>query len=212
MNILAFDWGRSLNALVRAALRGCGHRVSTESDPAAARLKIDTALFDVLVVGPGGMPSELADYIDAEWPMLPVILAGMEAEVPPAGPVVAVLAKPLCIEQLLAALRKIERRAAADARKSYDMPVDVIAGEQRLACRVVRVARGSVMLEPSDRIAAVEGPLAICRGRIRVEGDVTFRDRGLIAVRVAPESFEKLEVGDAESHDDPSHGRSLSDL
>lgn len=244
MNILVFDAGGSIGALVRAGLAGCGHRISLESDGGDARLKLETALFDALVVGPGGMIEELASYVEAEWPAMPVVLAGMPQEAPPAGQVAAVLAAPLCVERLRAAVRKIENRLAADARKTYDMPVDVIAGEQRLACRVVRFVRGSVLIEvgaqageglPSEafpgrpareatakegEVACEERSLAITRGSVRVEGDVAFRDRGLIAVRMAPESLsqlalsgvEGLEVGDAKGIDrEPDRG-GVSDL
>ncbi|MBI2931046.1 MAG: hypothetical protein HYY16_05295 [Planctomycetes bacterium] len=217
MNILAFDWDGSIGALVRAGLAACGCRVCVEPEPSLARLKLDTALFDALVIGPGGMPAELAEHVETEWPTLPIVFAGVEREVPPAGPVVAVLAKPLCVERLRAAVRAILQRAAADARKHYDMPVDVMVGEQRRACRVVRVSRGSVLLV-DDAIARESfdvprgGTLAICRGEVRVEGDVAFRDRGVIAVRVAPERFAQLEVAHAQGRDDPPNDGGVPDL
>ncbi len=208
MNILTFDPDGSLGALVRASLISAGHRVSVESDATTAELKLETALFDCVVACTSGMPESLATYLETEWPVLPVVLAGVENEVAPAGSILAVLARPLSMERLAAVIRRIENKLAADAAKTYDMPIDVIAGEQRLACRVIRVAHGSVMLEGAD---GLEGPLALQRGSVSLDANVVFRDRGLVAVRV--DGFEQLEeVWHAEGNADPSCGRGLPDL
>src|SRR5262245_14720175 len=105
LNVLVFDWDGSIGPLVRAALATGGRRVSLESNPQSARVKLETALFDTLVIGPSGMPQELAEYVETEWPAMPVVLAGVDHELPPQGRVVAVLSRPLSVERLTAAVR-----------------------------------------------------------------------------------------------------------
>lgn len=220
MNLLAFDWDGSVAPLVRAALAGGRHRVSCESDPDRARLKLDTALFDALLIGPAGMPQALAEYVDAEWPGMPILVAGVERELPPSGRVAAVLARPISVERLAIAVQRVERRLQAQAGSTYDMPVDLIAGEQRLACRLIRNNGRSILLEwpggeaghePAEA-PAVEGPLAIMRGERRFEGDVAFRERRWLAVRVGSGVSELLEVEDASSDHGPPDRRGLSRL
>ena len=147
MNILVFDDRNAITHVVRAALAGGRHRVSISTTAEDARLKVDTALFDALVIGPGGAPRELADHVEKEWPALPLVLAGVSGDVPVADPIVAVLKAPLRIEALIGAVRKLESREAAGRRKIYDMPLDVIAGERRLRCRVVLAGKETLLLE-----------------------------------------------------------------
>lgn len=215
MNILVCDRSGSVSALVRAALQSCGHRLSVEPDADEARRKIDTALFDVVIVGPEGIPAPLASFLEEEWPLMPIVLAGVDVETIPVAPVAAALPKPISFERLAAALRTIEKKLSADARKLYDMPVDVLAGERRMAGRVVRVAQGLVMVEPNEPGSAVEGPLSIRHGEVAVQADVVFRDRALMGVRVAPELIRSLEqqgVGNAQSFDRAPNGRHVSRL
>ncbi len=224
MNVLVFDWDGSIGSLVRAALAAGGRRVSLESNPETARLKLETGLFDALVIGPAGMPMELADTVETDWPAMPIVLAGVERELPAEGRVVAVLAKPLSMERLAWAVRRVEQRLDEQARRTYDMPVDVIAGEQRVACRVVRLSKGSVLLAPEGAATAVEGPLSIRRGALSVDADIAFRDRGWLALRVPAEAIsrlavsdaaggvELLEVGDAQGDARPPDDGGVSDL
>jgi hypothetical protein len=189
MNILVYDDRNAIATVVRAALAGRRHRVSTSSDPDDASLKLETGLFDALVIGPGGAPRDLADYIEAEWPAMPIILAGMACEVPVADPIVAVLRAPLRIDDLAGAVRKLENKEAADRRKMFDMPIDVIAGERRLACRVVISGRDSLFLE---RLAAEGEPpvdlrdaRAVTLERLgqAVQGQLAFADHSAVGVK-----------------------------
>ena len=53
MNLLVYDDQNVIAHLVRAALCGRHHRVALCADPAEAQLKLDTGLFDAMIIGPG---------------------------------------------------------------------------------------------------------------------------------------------------------------
>jgi hypothetical protein len=204
MNILVYDDLNSIAHLVRAALGGRRHRVSISADPADARLKLDTGLFDAIIIGPGGAPREIADHIEAEWPALPIILAGMPGDAPVCDPIIAVLKAPLSITELAAAVRLLESREAAQRRQLYDMPVDVIAGDKRLACRVVIAGTDTLFLERRplvDADTAVELPadphVTVSRGEASVRACIAFTDRAAgsvkyLGVRIDPDSARHL--------------------
>jgi hypothetical protein len=77
VNVLIYDEHRSLCDLLRGALIGAGHRASISSDAPEAIRKLDTALFDAVLVGRGGAPRKLAEYLDNEMPHMPILLAGI---------------------------------------------------------------------------------------------------------------------------------------
>jgi hypothetical protein len=110
MNVLVFDASASVAHLATSVLRGLGHRAAAAQDADDARRKLDTALFDSLVFGPGGAPDELVLFLESEFPRMPVVLAGMPAAAEPAGQVVEVLPAPLETRRLAAAFRRLERR------------------------------------------------------------------------------------------------------
>ena len=204
MNILVYDDQNTVGHLVRAALGGRHHRVSLCEDPVEAQLKLDTALFDALVIGPGGAPKELADHIEAEWPAMPIILAGMPGEAPVCDPIVAVLPAPLSITDLAAAIRGLERREAQQRRQMYDMPVDVIAGDKRLACRVVIAGKDTLFLERRPLLDGDTVPelpadphVTVSRGPAAVRACIAFTDRAgggvkYLGVRLDAESAKHL--------------------
>jgi hypothetical protein len=204
MNLLVYDDQNVIAHLVRAALCGRHHRVSLSADPAEAQLKLDTGLFDAIIIGPGGAPQELADHVEQEWPALPIILAGMPGEAPVVDPIIAVLKAPLSLADLNEAVRKLENKEAADRRKMFDMPVDVIAGEKRLACRVVIAGKDTLFLErrlvEGDTFSDTLPPepyVTVSRGTAAVRGSVAFVDRAAggvkyLGVRLDPEATAHL--------------------
>jgi hypothetical protein len=89
MNILVHDDPPAVGRLVRAALSGRRHRASIAASAEEARRKLETGLFDALVIGAGGASRELAEFLETEWPDLPIVLAGVEHDVPVGGPIAA---------------------------------------------------------------------------------------------------------------------------
>ena len=110
MNVLIYDSPLSIARFVRSVLRAQDHRVSISDKPVDARSKLETSLFDALVIGPSGAPREIAEFLEIEFPALPVILAGVEVAVPAAGQVAAVFPAPLSARRLAAAFARLDRQ------------------------------------------------------------------------------------------------------
>jgi len=133
MNVLVYDSPILIARLVRSLLRSQAHRVSISSEPLGAVEKLETTLFDALVIGPAGAPRELADYLEEEYPNLPVILAGVEVAIPASGQVAAVFPAPLSARRLLAAFAKLDRERRDQIRS---LPVQVAAEGLSIGCRL----------------------------------------------------------------------------
>lgn len=110
MNVLVYDSPFSIARFVRSVLRGQGHRVSISDELADARSKLGTMLFDAMVIGPTGAPRELADFLEREFPGLPVLLAGVEVAVPGAGQVAAVLPAPLSARTIASLFARLDQQ------------------------------------------------------------------------------------------------------
>lgn len=133
MNILVFDAPSAVGHLVRSLLRSLGHRVALSRDAGEAEAKLNTALFDAAVLGPGGAPPELAELLEREFPKLPLVLAGVPVEIPAGGPIAAVLLEPLSARRLGRTFHRLERdRRERIAR----LPVTVAADGASIACRL----------------------------------------------------------------------------
>ncbi|MBI4565101.1 MAG: hypothetical protein HY716_10460 [Planctomycetes bacterium] len=157
MNLLVYDHPPSVGRLLRSVLTGLRYRVSLSETPEDAIRKLDTGLFDALILGVDGAPTMLADHLESEWPTLPILLAGVAKPVPREDPIVAVLPRPLRITELYRSLRELERRSTAASGLNYDHPIDVVVGERRLACRILRRVHGSLLLEHAGAEALDEG-------------------------------------------------------
>lgn len=194
MNILIYDPPPGIGHFAASVLRGHGHRVALTSDAEEARRRIDTGLFDVLILGPSGAPEDLAAFLEHECPGLPIILAGVPAEQRPAGQLAAILAAPLSAERLISAVRRLEHRRN---QRLCRFPVSVQAEGLSLSCRLAdldgntivlagesdefhrhfgggpRRVRISVLSLPLDGEAAPTegGPGQECRLRIRLDPD-----------------------------------------
>jgi hypothetical protein len=194
MNILVHDDPPAVGRLVRAALSGRSHRASIAASADEARRKLETGLFDALVIGAGGASREIAELLESEWPELPLILAGVEREIACAGPIVAVLTRPIRLEALRSAVRALEARVPAPRQ---DVEAELVSDGLRIPGRVVARGRGSLLFEPSSCDAQVEsGRVRVHRAGADVDADLVFADRRFIAVRVDDEAaFEKFVSG-----------------
>ena len=176
MNFLVYDDPPAISHLVRSALAARAHRASIATDIDDAMLKLDTGLFDAVIVGPSGAPLELADHLESQWAALPLILAGMENAIPCDGRLVAVLTRPLSLRALADAIRRAESVVhRADAGRLLNLVLD---GQHR-ECRVLRRSAGHLLVEapagcPRPRSdEAVLGP-----GAIDLPARVIFADDG----------------------------------
>lgn len=133
MNILILDISAAIVHFARSVLRAQGHRVALAADAADAVRKTATDLIDALLLGPGGAPRELADFIERECPHLPVVVAGVHVEAAPSGRVAAALPAPLSSDRLVRAFRRIER---ARKERIERAPVELAADGVSIACRL----------------------------------------------------------------------------
>jgi DNA-binding response OmpR family regulator len=191
MNILVHDDPPAVGRFVRAALAGRNHRASIAASATEARLKLETGLFDALVIGAGGASREIADLLESEWPGLPIVLAGVERDVPIIGPIVSVLTRPIRLEALRGAVRALEARVSS---KPSDFQAELVAAGVPIPGRVVARGRASFLFEPSGETALVVSD------RVTVRLDGAELDADLVFADAAPRGgtrFVAVHVGDA---------------
>ncbi len=182
MNILVHDDPPAVGRLVRAALAGRKHRASIAASAAEARRKLETGLFDALVIGAGGASREIAELLESEWPDLPLVLAGVERDVPCAGPIVAVLTRPIRLDALRDAVRALEVRVPP---KASEIEAELVAAGVHIPGRVVARGRGSLLFEPSSGSAAVgSARVTVRRPGSDVDAELVFADARFVAVHV----------------------------
>ncbi len=133
MNVLVYDSPVTVAHFIKALLLPLAHRVAFATDATEAALKLDTALFDALVIGPAGAPRELADRVQQEYPQMPVVLAGVPCATDPAGQVAAVLPAPLSAQKILSTFARLDREREGRIRQ---LPVEVAADGVPIACRL----------------------------------------------------------------------------
>lgn len=203
MNLLAYDESRTLLHFARSVLLGLGERVSISVEPADARSKLDTGLFDAILIGPSGAPREFAEHLDAAFPELPVIVLGVPHAVEPAGRIRAVLERPLSVSRLVSAVLRLRHERVEAPAAAW--PVIVAAGGDRIECRATRLAGASLLLEPvPDRAAAdfgaffsrhAGGRIAAESGGRSIAGEVAFAESRFAGVRL--ESCTELPTSSA---------------
>ena len=185
MNLLVLDDPPAVGRLVRSPLAGRTHRASIAASADEARRKLDTGLFDALVIGAGGASREIAELLETEWPHLPLILAGVEREIPCEGPIVAVLTRPLRLHALINAVRALESRVPARST----VEAELLAAGIPVRGRVVAREKTSLLFEPAPDLASVGGPFKVRRGGADLDAELVFADARLIAVRVGDSSI-----------------------
>lgn len=194
MNALVYDESGTLVHFVRSLLLGLRHRVSISLEPSDAISKLETSLFDLIVIGPRGAPRGLADRIERETPGVPLILAGTETEIAPAGRIHAAIPRPIRPSRMVSAVERIARLAPP----CEEWPAWVAAGGDRVACRATKLAQAAMMLESFAeseqdfaRFFSVHDrrPIeaSVRRGEIetRFAAAVAFAERGRVAVHIS---------------------------
>ena len=143
MNILIFDSPVSVAHVTRSLLLSRGHRAAVIGDAEEAARMLTTSLFDALVIGPGGAPEEFANFVQEEFPQLPIVLAGVPVAVPAGGQIAAVLPAPLSARKLVGAFIRIERERDARVR---GLPVQLSGDGLAIACRLADLTPESMLL------------------------------------------------------------------
>ena len=143
MNVLVFDAPVAIAHVAKSLLLSRGHRAAISSDAEEAARMLSTTLFDALVIGPGGAPEAFAEFIQEEVPQLPILLAGVPVDVPPAGQIAAVLPAPLSARRFLGAFARLERERAERLRR---LPVAIAADGLAIACRLADLTPETMLL------------------------------------------------------------------
>jgi CheY-like chemotaxis protein len=143
MNVLVYDSPITVAHFIRALLLPQNHRVAFATDATEAALKLETALFDALVIGPAGAPQELADHVQREFPQLPVVLAGTARAAEAMGQVAAVLPAPLSAQKTLSTFVRLDR---ARENRIRQLPVEVSAEGLAIACRLADLTPETMLL------------------------------------------------------------------
>ncbi len=143
MNVLIYDTFPGIAHLASSVLRAQGCRVSVTTDPQEARRRLSTSLFDAMVLGPSGAPCDLADFIEEEFPSLPLILAGVPNEMEPSGQISAVLAAPLSAEKLASAFRLLAHRRR---ERLMRLPAEVSNDGVTISCRLADLDEETLVL------------------------------------------------------------------
>ncbi len=143
MNVLVHDIPSTVGFFVKSVLRSQGHRAAASESPEDAARKLDTALFDALVFGPAGLSRDLADFIQREFPRMPVVLAGVPVAVEASGQVAEVLPAPLSACRLAGAFRRLARRREERLR---ELPAEIAAEGLAIACRLADLTSETLVL------------------------------------------------------------------
>jgi len=144
INVLVYDESRLLGTLVRSVLRASGQRASVSSEPTDAVLKLDTALFDAVIVDPAGAPRVLADYLDEEMSHLPILLVGCGRGTPAVDRIQAVLPSPLDLRALVSAVRKLD---VDPERIPSGLHASIRHEEGEIRCLAQRISRAGMVVE-----------------------------------------------------------------
>jgi len=207
MNFLIYDEQDSLSVLVRSVISGAGHAASLSTDTSDALLKLRTALFDAVVIGPGGAPAKLARHLDEEMPHLPILLLGVDGEIPQMDRIHAALPSPVNLGALAAAARRLENASGMTAPSG--MPVSISFDGLQVLCEAERVTRGGMIVRHQgltedfhsffrsaggQRLTATFSDNADGAGPIAFHGSVKYVERGPgNRVRVAGIVFDGVE-------------------
>ncbi len=153
MNVLVFDPSRTLSSLTKAFLLARGHRVSISLSDLDARNKIETALFDALFLCSASVSPETADALRTDFSHVGVIRVGPQRTIETQHPLFAQLTAPFSPVEFNRVMENLEVRISSE-EKTFDIPVDLAAGSDRLLCKATRVSPSAFILEgPPDHFS-----------------------------------------------------------
>jgi hypothetical protein len=143
MNVLIYDAPVAIAHVARSILLSRGFRAAVASDSEEAARMLTTSLFDALVIGPGGAPEEFADFVQEEFPQMPIVLAGVPVAVPAGGQIAAVLPAPLSARKMIGAFIRIENERASRVRR---LPVQLAGDGLSISCRLADLTPESMLI------------------------------------------------------------------
>lgn len=145
--------------LMKSILLGKRYGVSISTRMEDARMKLETGLFDGMVVDFAGDSEEiggLVKFANDLLPAMPVLALYRENAVPDLSDlrVFATLTKPIRVSAVCEAVRQAMGgvgSAPGSGKRAVRMAVDVAAGRMALRCRATDVSRKGLLIEAEPR-------------------------------------------------------------
>lgn len=179
-NLLIYDPERSCGTLLRSYLRALGLRVSTSDDAVEARLKLDTGLFDGIVL----VNADLGAIDTATMAVMSMAGDRVEATLPGG--------RRLSRPRSLSAIGDLARRLKPAAEPC---PATAVFGETQIICRAADVRMPSLLLEPERGDEARFSELFAGRTELRVRlGDGETDARAVYVERNVAGGIERVAV------------------
>lgn len=154
-NILILDRERASGFLIKSILLGRGCNVSISATLKDARAKLQTGLFDALVLDVGEPEQEMPLITEAQslLPGFPIV--ALFREEPASGPFIA-LRKPVRVAPMSDALRQaLGRSPASWNRHNIDVPALVQIGAEFTEIRVSSLSRHGIVAAPRHDFEAM---------------------------------------------------------
>lgn len=154
-NILIIDRERTSGFLIKSILLGRGCNVSISPTLKDARAKIQTGLFDAMVIDVGDPDQELPLVTESQQLIAGFPVVALFREEPVSGPFIS-LRKPLRVASMSDALRHaLGRSPAAWNRHNIDVPAMVQVGAEFTEVRVSSLSRHGVLVSPKHDFEAM---------------------------------------------------------
>lgn len=200
-NVLVVDRERSSCFLVKSILLGRGCGVSIAATLKEARAKVQTGLFDALVIDVGEPANEMGfvEEVSSMLPGFPVVALFREEEMK--GPFITLM-KPLRVAGMSEAIRQaLGRSPASWNRHNLDIPAVVSVGAQFVSCRTKAVSHHSLLLAPGKEFERVREFHEFFDGKLdrdfegRLEfpgGEEPFKARAAYAEQTPDRKFRQV--------------------
>lgn len=153
MNILIFDETNELSHLLKSILISQNCKVSFSNCMDETKVKINTALFDTILVYPSCGAPQLLEFIAKEFPFLPVILItddNLNCTFPFTN-IIGAVERPIKSQRLSYLIKGAKEYALSlegnYIRKEVDVPVEIIKESFSIQCKTRDLTPYSMMLE-----------------------------------------------------------------
>ena len=146
MNALVYDPGCTLTTLTKAFLLARGHRVSIALSEEDVRRKLETVLFDLLLLCNDPAPDSVAELLRNDFSHVAVLHVGTHQKIENRYRVHQTIKTPFSPIQFERVLGNLEKEFSP-SEQIFNVPVDLVAGEDKLLCKAVRASSKALLLE-----------------------------------------------------------------
>lgn len=155
MNILVLDEQKTYGELFKSILTGQKHRVSLSQTLENAQLKLNTALFDLVIASPSEMTHSLFQYLQQESPYVPLVLMGADPAIEAASDqIVRRVDRPIRIADLTRTLHEAEllcQKKFGFMNKKLNIPLEIQCNGSGIQGQAIGVSMKGILLGNPDR-------------------------------------------------------------